>query len=160
MLRNHNENEAYKSIKSGDFTLTKCFENHPSVREKINTLWENVSTVDSFLKIREPTDEQCNAAASVCQEWCKIYPVFFPDKNLTRKMTEWSLVLPWFIREKKELCNKMLRLEQAGEELHRQFNGIERTKKQILFKPKRYFDVLKEYENKLYCDSSADEPED
>ena len=70
-------------------------------------------------KIREPTDEQCNAAASVCEEWCKIYPVFFPDKNLTRKMTEWSLVLPWFIREKKELCNKMLRLEQAG----RNFTG-------------------------------------
>ena len=44
--------------------------------------------------------------------------------------------------------------------LNRQFNGIERTKKQILFKPKRYFDVLKEYENKLYCDSIADEPED
>ena len=43
---------------------------------------------------------------------------------------------------------------------NRQFNGIERTKKQILFKPKRYFDVSKEYENKLYCDSSADEPED
>merc|ERR1719186_1607520 len=123
--------------------ITKCFENDPITRNKVNKLWENVAKVDTFKKIREPTDEQCNEAASVCEEWCKMYPVYFPNKGLTRKMTDWSLVLPKFIREKKDLCNKMFRLEQEGERLHKEFNGLERSQKQTLFKAKRYFDMLK-----------------
>ena len=133
-------------------------ENYPIVREKVNKLWENIAEVDSFLKLREPTDEQCEQAAITCEEFCKMYPVYFPTKNLTRKMTEWSLVLPRFIREEKDLCNKMMRLEQEGERLHREFNSLERTKKQTLFKPKRYFDMLKNYENKVY--STKNEVED
>ena len=65
-------------------------------------------------------------------------------------MTEYSFVLPKFIREEKDLCNKMMRLEQEGEHLHKEFNSLERSQKQTLFKPKRYYDMLKEYENKLY----------
>ena len=32
---------------------------------------------------------------------------------------------------------------------HKEFNSLERSQKQTLFKPKRYYDMLKEYENKL-----------
>ena len=44
----------------------------------------------------------------------------------------------------------MMRLEQEGEHLHKEFNSLERSQKQTLFEPKRYYDMLKEYENKLY----------
>ena len=64
-----------------------------------------------------------------------------------------------FIREKKDLCNKMFRLEQEGERLHKEFNGLERSQKQTLFKAKRYFDMLKEYENKLYSTKNCNKDE-
>ena len=98
----------------------------------MNKLWKNISTVDTFLAKRNPTEEECEAAAKECEEWCKMYPMFFPDKNLTRKMVEWSLVLPRFIREKGGLVNTILRLEQEGEDLHQLMNSLERKLKNVL----------------------------
>ena len=45
-----------------------------------------------------------------------VYPVYFPKRNLTIKMVEWSIVMPRFIREKKGFMNTVLRLEQEGEQ--------------------------------------------
>ena len=61
-------------------------ENNPEIRNKINELWENVTTVDTFFAKRDPTDEECEQAAQVCEEWCKMYPVYFPKRNFTRKI--------------------------------------------------------------------------
>ena len=71
--------------------------------------------------------------------------------NLTRKMVEFSLVLPKFLREKKGLINKILRLEQEGQHLHQILNAIERTYKSVKNKQERYWLMLESYENKLYC---------
>ena len=72
-------------------------------------------------------------------------------------MTEWSLLLPRFIREKKGLCNKMMRLEQEGEHLHKELSGLERSQKQYLNKAKTYFEMLKEFKNKLYSTKMFDQ---
>ena len=87
----------------------------------------------------------------LCENWCKIYPVFFPNKNLTPKMTVYSLVLPRFIREKKGLVNTIFGLEQEGEHIHQILNSLERVYKPIASKPMRYFSMLQAYENKIYC---------
>ena len=71
-------------------------------------------------------------------------------KNLTRKMVEWSLVMPTFIREYKGLMNVILKLEQEGEHLHQLMNSLETRYKAVYNKSERYFLMLKEYENKLY----------
>ena len=114
-----------------DYTLTKCFEGEPELREKFNLLWDNLSEFDTFISLREPTEDQCERAALNCENWCKMYPVFFPNKNLTPKMANYSLVLPRFIREKKGLVNTMFRLEQEGEHIHQVLNQLERVYKSI-----------------------------
>ena len=81
----------------------------------------------------------------------KLFPKMFPQRNLTRKMAEYSLVLPRFIREKGSLMNKILRLEQEGERLHAVLNGLESSLRNIQKKEQRYFIMLKRYENKLYA---------
>ena len=58
---------------------------------------------DQHFSIRDPTPEESENCAKECEEWCKVFPVFFPNRNITRKMIEYSLVLPRFIREKKGL---------------------------------------------------------
>ena len=67
------------------------------------------------------------------------------------KMVEWSFVLPRFIRERRGLINLILRLEQEGEHLHQLFNTKERSLKSVYNKQYRYFYMLQEYENKVYC---------
>mgnify|MGYP003318738279 CR=1 FL=1 len=104
----------YVSIRGKNYTLTKCFEQEPEIRHKFNTLWENIAAFETFISIRDPTDDECYKAAELWEDWCRVYPVFFPTKGLTRKMTEYSLVFPRFIREKKGMVNKMFRLEQEG----------------------------------------------
>ena len=74
----------------------------------------------------------------------------FPSKNLTRKMIEWSVVMPRFIREKKGMMHKILKLEQEGEHLHQLLNALETRYKSVYNKSERYFLMLKEYENKMY----------
>ena len=38
------------------------------------------------------TDEEVEAGAKDCELWCKLFPQFFPTRNLTRKMVEFSMV--------------------------------------------------------------------
>ena len=143
--------KSYVSIRNNDYTLTECFEDNPELRTKINKLWENVTTVDTFFAKRDPTDEECEVAAQVCEEWCQLYPVYFPRRNLTRKMVEWSIVMPRFIREKKGFMNTVLRLEQEGEHLHQVLNSLETRFKSVYNKHERYFLILRELENKHYA---------
>ena len=56
-----------------------------------------------------------------------------------------------FIREKKSLINKVLRLEQEGEHLHQLLSAIEKSYKSVHNKAERYWLMLETYENKLYC---------
>ena len=93
-----------------------------------------MTTVDTFFAKRDPTDAECESAAQVCEEWCELYPVFFPNRNLTRKMVEWSIVMPKFIREKKGFINTMLRLEQEEQEDlhdHQILNSLENRFKSV-----------------------------
>ena len=143
--------KGYVSIRNNDYTLTECFEDNPELRNKVNRLWENVTTVDKFFTKRNPSDEECETAAQACEQWCKIYPVFFPNRNLTRKMVEWSIVMPRFIREKNGLMNAMFRLEQEGEHAHQILNSLETRFKSVFNKSERYFLILKEFENKHYA---------
>ena len=52
--------------------------------------------------------------------------------------------------EKPGIINKILRLEQEGEHLHAVINRIERNLTMTLNKSTQYWQVLRDYENKLY----------
>ena len=86
-----------------------------------------------------------------CFQWCKLYPVYFPNRNMTRKMVEWSIVMPRYSREKKVFMKTVLRLEQEGEHLHQVLNSLETRFKSVYNKQERYFLILRELENKHYA---------
>ncbi len=75
----------------------------------------------------------------------------FPQRSLTRKMLELSMVMPRFIREEAPgMINKILRLEQEGEHIHANMNRLETKHNSTMNKSTRYWQMLKDYENKLY----------
>ena len=48
------------------------------------------------------------------------------------------------------MVNKILRLEQEGEHIHAVINRLERNLTMTMNKSTRYWQVLREYENKIY----------
>ena len=54
------------------------------------------------------------------------------------------------LRERPGMINKILRLEQEGEHIHAVINRLERNLTMTLNKSTRYWQVLREYENKIY----------
>ena len=65
-------------------------------------------------------------------------------------MVEMSLVMPRFIRAEPGMVNKILRLEQEGERLHAVMNDLESKNKNIMDKGKRYYNMIRDHENKMY----------
>ena len=139
------ECNAYKSIREGNYTITKCFNDHPV------DLWTILTNVDTYLALRDPTPQEVKFGSSQCELFCKKFPLHFPEIKLTRKMIELSLVMPKFIRTKPLLVNVMFRLEQEWKHLHKLLNDIERNMRNILNREERYYKMIKEYENKVYC---------
>ena len=125
--------KGYVSIRAKDYSLTECFKDYPEIRKKMNDLWENVSTADWYFSQRDLSDNELEKCAVVCEQWCIMFPQYFPKQNITRKMLEYSMVLPRFLREKKNLMNTLLRFEQEGEHLHQLLNSSERASYQSVF---------------------------
>ena len=80
-MRGNRLHLGYESIRKKDYTLTKCFEDEPYIRQKFNALWENITAFDTFICKREPTDEECEKSAQVSEDWCRLYLVFFPQQS-------------------------------------------------------------------------------
>ena len=150
--------KAYDSIREGNFTITECFKDDPQLREKLDNLWKNLAKIDTYFSLRNPTPEQVEEGARECEMWCKIFPVYFPTLNLTPKMVALSLVFPTVIRERGSLLNKIFRLEQAGEAMHKELNTLENGLKNIPNKERRYFTMIQKHENKIYSKKFLPKP--
>ena len=70
--------KGYDSIRNDDYTLTECFEDNPELRNKVNRLWENVTTVDTFFTKRNPSDEECETAAQFVNNGARFILYSFP----------------------------------------------------------------------------------
>ena len=89
--------------------------------------------------------------AKECEIFCNLFPVMFPKRSLTRKMIKLSLVMPKIIRrEEPGMINKILCLEQEEEHIHAVINRLERNLTMALNKSTCYWQILREYENKIY----------
>ena len=64
-----------------------------------------------------------------------------------------AIVLPKQIRELK-IANLMLKVEEEGEHLHQVFNSLEKRFKNIKNRARRFWYMLKEYENSQGADKS------
>ena len=90
------------------------------------------------------------------ESWGIVFPVEFPEKNLTRKMVNMCLVTPTLIRKNPlGMINKILRLEQEGEHIHQVMNVKERRKKNDF---ERFWKMLVDWEDSIYSDYSDFEP--
>ena len=112
-----------------------------------------LSKLGNYFSRKVTTIEEKENAATLCESFTNIFPIIFPDTNITRKMPIISFVLPRLIREDttSNICFKLLQVEQAGERLHHMWNILIQSR---FFAIKNGCDQLLsamlQYENNLY----------
>ena len=82
--------------------------------------------------------------------YVSIWFIIWENRTFLTVSHQYSLVMPKFIRDHPGLLNKILRLEQEGEHIHALMNRSENKFKSTKDKSERYWQMLQDYENKLY----------
>ena len=126
-----------------------CLNDRPAIKRKYERIWTILSTCKKGFSTKNATKVQLEETASTCEKFTEIFPVIFPGTHITRKMHVLSIVAPMQIREQGSVY-KMLKIEQAGEVLHKTLNGLELQFGNEKDKAKRYFQMLRELENSYY----------
>ena len=70
-------------------------------------------------------DEDISEIVSYCQEWGKLLPVLFPERNIIRNGHALSIYIPEYIKTFWAYY-RYYKLEQMGESIHATMNSIGR----------------------------------
>ncbi len=96
-----------------------------------------------------PISYLLNFIARICEQFTEVFLVLFLQNHITRKMHVLSIVAPMQIRQQ-WIVYKMLKIEQAGEVLHKKLNDLDTQFNNEKDLSQRYFKMLRELENKYY----------
>ena len=96
-------------------------------------------------------DEDISEIVSYCQEWGKLLPVLFPERNITRKGHALNIHIPEYL-EKCRTYYRYYKLEQMGESIHATMNSIGRKLAPIHPKSRRLWKIVEQYEMMNHVD--------
>ena len=145
----------YANFNKGETVLIDCLKEVDDENfNKLKILWEIISSNHKYFSSPYTTVEETNKATETTEKFTKKFPIFFPNKSITRKMHLLSFVIPKIIREdtsNHNICFKFLKVEQAGERFHNVWNTLTRTKFfAVKDKRQKLLFTFKEYENLIY----------
>ena len=126
-----------------------CLNDRPAIKKKYEKIWTILSLSKKGFSRKNATKDQLEETANTCEKFTEVFPVLFPTTHITRKMHVLSIVAPMQIREQ-GCVYKMLKIEQAGEVLHKTLNALDLQFGNEKDKSKRYFQMLRELENSYY----------
>ena len=117
------EDKFHKEVLSGNMGFLNCLNDSPAIRLKYEKVWKILSTARKGFSKQNATTEELEETAQTCEKFTEIFPVLFPQTNITRKMHCFSIIAPRQIREQR-CVYKMLKIEQAGEVLDTKLNKL------------------------------------
>ena len=126
-----------------------CLNDRPAIQRKYKKIWEILSTAKKGFSTKNATKAQLEETAQIYAKFTEVFPMLFPSNHITRKMHVLSIVAPKQIREQGAVY-KMMKIEQKGEQIHKQLNDLDSQFSNIKNKSKRFFYMLRELENKYY----------
>ena len=130
-----------------------------------NVLHRNLEEQTKFTKIFEVfakprnllftkrflSENEIGEVIQSCQQFCKLYPVLFEDKNIIPKMHFYSFDVPRFVKKHKTLG---LLSEEEGESLHAAFNMENHQLVSVRESGYRIYLSLKRHAIRGQCDKS------
>jgi hypothetical protein len=136
--------------------IMKCLLNGSEEKaEKFMKLFKVLANVWSTMRMPNDNldDEDISEIVSYCQEWGKLLPVLFPERNITRKGHALSIHIPEYL-EKFRTYYRYYKLEQMGESIHATMNSIGRKLAPIRPKSRRLWKIVEQYEMMNHVDTS------
>ena len=143
------EDKFHKEVLSGNMGFLNCLNDRPAIKQKYVKIWKILSSARKGFSVKNATKEQLEDTARTCEKLTEVFPVLFPDTNISRKMHCFSIVAPQQIR-KQGIVYKMLKIEQAGEVLHKTLNQLDLQFGNEKNVSKKFFKMLRELENSYY----------
>ena len=98
--------KSYKAYEMSQWIVEK-FNEKPLLQEKFLKLWKNLAIIDRYFSISSRKWQYGNRMWFFPEYF---FCIFSPNKNLTRKMLEMSLVVPILIRDELGTLHKILAL--------------------------------------------------
>ena len=129
------------------FEIIACVKDHENLHSKYSTALTCLANVSDALKTsgEDYEDEDTKMVQSICEEWGKIWPTLFPERNITPKGHILAFVLPKVIEEHKTFF-RFYKVEEKGESIHATMNDIDRKCWVIKNKQARLWKLIERYE--------------
>jgi hypothetical protein len=141
----------FKDVGRDDSVLLEVFEDQPDLQNKFQSIWTILSTCFTYVSKPNLTDEENESLAQEMEKFTFLFPIHFPEENITRKMHVFSMVLPWYVRKYK-MAHLMLKLEQLTESMHNKLNTAENLNRNIRNAGHRLLNCIRDIENRKHCD--------
>ena len=139
-----------KKILADYDVLCSVLDGYPAEKAKFQEIFKLFSEPRNLLFAKRfLSDEEINTVVFLCEEFCKRYPVLFPDKNLKPKMHFYSFDVPNFVKTHESLG---LLSEEEGESLQSAFNMENRQLYSVKNGGNRMFLGLKRHALRSKCD--------
>ena len=141
------------------FEILKCIKDKDEIYGKFKRAFTTMQQVsDTFrLPIEHFDDDAVDLVRKICEEWGKNWTQDFPHINLTPKGHDMIFVLPEVLSHTR-MFHMFYKMEERGEALHAQLNGIKRKIWNIRSAEKRMWKYIESYELKNQLDVSIINP--
>ena len=129
------------------FEILKCIEDDQISHAKFAKALTILADVSDALKMtqEEFSDHDVDMIRYLCEEWGRLWPVQFSNRNITPKGHILSFVLPETAKEIRSFY-RFYKVEQRGESIHSDFNDIERKAWVIKNKGDKLWKMIERYE--------------
>ena len=129
------------------FEILKCVEDEADIHEKFKNGLTILANISDALKITDEKfdDHGLEMIKQICQDWGKLWPVSFTERNITPKGHILSFVIPKTC-EKFRTFYRFYKVEQKGESIHADLNDLERKAWVIKNKEAKLWKLIEGYE--------------
>ena len=116
------------------------------LNNKFKTIWLIQSKCFQLVSKQFISELENEELALEMEKFTFMFPLLFPQENITRKMHVFSMILPGFVRKFK-MAYLMLKLEQYTESMHNKLNQAEIRNRNIKNSGKRLLNCIQQLEN-------------
>ena len=129
------------------FEIIDCIKDEKVLHEKYSSTLTCLANVSDALKTEgEDFDEDdIQMVKEICESWGELWPIHFPERNITPIGHILSFVLPKAVEEHKTFW-RFYKVEQKGESIHAMMNDIDRKCWVIKNEESRLWKLIERYE--------------
>ena len=133
--------------RDGSFEVLDCIKDLEELHLKYSTALSCLADVSDALRYsgEDFDDEGVQNVKDFCEEWGKIWPVLFPNRNITPKGHILAFVLPKVVEQHRTFF-RFYKVEEKGESIHATMNDINRKCWVIKNKEARLWKIIERYE--------------